>query len=588
MTEESLQQRINELEKQQSEIKETEQENLQTLQAAFMNLSPGGAVPAEIPSIIKAIEVLSEGLSIHVKNAEEKMAEAVAENKALEERMNQLETEVQDAKQSAEQRESELAQVRGELAQEKEKLAAVQSELHDERSKLNALQSQHADGDTGTDALRQRVVEDERKLGILSQRLAEVEAQARESEKEVCAWKNKLKAISESEREATTRIEIRGSRAKELSQQLFEQVEKMEHMLEQLGFTVIRQDGEIVVQRASKVNASSGIGDSLAQSGVVSVKPDPSLLDWMQAETAQEETDQYMAFLESLYQFDVDVFGDAVVKRVKDIELLARKWQKEARGYRDKYHRMQSEAHDKIAYRSFKEGDLALFLPTRNQAIRSWAAFNVGAPHYFLREQDAHKLQTRDWLLARITKIEERVVDLSKSMNGAHPDRRSIGGPVTRLRSMTRIPSNCQTVSDGTSWMLMKRSPAPLPPRAWVKAPLRRHVDARGSIRLKRTSNGGNVAKTLTKSLDSRRNSSSSKKGPPFAISQRANESTAELARPAEANTPVSRAHKRQRPPLKRFAVTSSRDREAPFTCSAFLLFFSAFVTPWVGADAPS
>ncbi|KAF7157892.1 hypothetical protein CNMCM5623_002326 [Aspergillus felis] len=542
MTEENLQQRINDLEKQQSEIKTREQESLQTLQAAFVNLSPGGAVPAEIPGIIKAIEVLSEGLSIHVKNAEEKMAEAVAENSALEERMNQLEAEVQDARKSAEQRESELARVRGELAQEKEKLAAVESELHDERSKLNALQLQHADDGSGTDALRERVVEEERKLGSLSQRLAEVEAQARQSEKEVSEWKNRVKVISESEQQATTRIEIRGSRAKELSQQLFDQVEKMEHMLEQLGFTVVRQDGEIVVQRASKVNASSGIGDSLAQSGVVSVRPDASLLDWMHAETAQEETDRYMAFLESLYQFDVDVFGDAVVRRVKDIELLARKWQKEARGYRDKYHRMQSEAHDKIAYRSFKEGDLALFLPTRNQAIRSWAAFNVGAPHYFLREQDAHKLQTRDWLLARISKIEERVVDLSKSMNGAHPDRRSIGGTSDAASFDDENPFE---LSDGLRWYLLdaneEKPGAPATPGLGKSTVAPAHVDARGSIRLKRTSNGGNVARTLTKSLDSRRNSSSSKKGP-FAISQRANESTAELARPAEANTPVSQS----------------------------------------------
>jgi autophagy-related protein 11 len=39
------------------------------------------------------------------------------------------------------------------------------------------------------------------------------------------------------------------------------------------------------------------------------------------------------------------------------------------------------------------------------------------------------------------------------------------------------------------------------------------HIDAKGSIRLKKASNGDLASKTLSKSLDSRRSSSNSKKG---------------------------------------------------------------------------
>lgn len=35
----------------------------------------------------------------------------------------------------------------------------------------------------------------------------------------------------------------------------------------------------------------------------------------------------------------------------------------------------------------------------------------MGAPHYFLKPLPEHRLFERDWLVARITKIEERVVD---------------------------------------------------------------------------------------------------------------------------------------------------------------------------------
>ncbi|RAL01698.1 autophagy protein ATG11 [Aspergillus ibericus CBS 121593] len=546
---ESLRARIDELQSQVTGNEKKDKENSHALQVAFLNLSPGGAVPAEIPNIIKAIEVLSEGLTIHAKNAEESATNAVAESKALEERLAQIESEAEELRKRAASQESELSRAHNELADERRKLSIVSSELEDERSKLIALQSQFAAGETGSDALRERVTEEERKLTSLAQRLAEVESLARQSEEEVTAWKTKVEAMSEAEQQATVRFETCGFRSQELSKQLFAQVEKLEHMLEQLGFTIIRQDGDIVVQRSSKVNALSSTGDSLSQSGVVSVRPDASLLDWMHADTKEEETDKFMAFMESLYQFDVDIFGDAVVKRVKDIEILARKWQKEARGYRDKYHRVQSEAHDKIAYRTFKEGDLALFLPTRNQAIRSWAAFNVGAPHYFLREQDAHKLQTRDWLLARITKIEERVVDLSKSMNGANPDRRSIG----EVSDGTSFDDeNPFELSDGLRWYLLdateEKPGAPATPGLGKSTVAPAHVDAKGSIRLKRTSAGGNVARTLTKSLDSRRNSSNSKKGHSSTPSQRGNDSTTDLARQAEQD-PAASLHSREAAP---------------------------------------
>ena len=78
------------------------------------------------------------------------------------------------------------------------------------------------------------------------------------------------------------------------------------------------------------------------------------MLGWMHAESPEEEEIKFSAFMESLSKFDVSIFGDVIVKRVKDIEQLARKWQKEARGYRDKYHRAQSDAHDKIDVRELR------------------------------------------------------------------------------------------------------------------------------------------------------------------------------------------------------------------------------------------
>ncbi|KAF8267645.1 autophagy-related protein 11-domain-containing protein [Lactarius quietus] len=102
--------------------------------------------------------------------------------------------------------------------------------------------------------------------------------------------------------------------------------------------------------------------------------------------------------IEVLRSFDHDGFLQAITKTGSTI----RKWQKHCKNYRQR-------SKGKISFRA----DLALFLPTRNSPTRPWAAFNVSFPHYCLLENGSftEQLKTREWLVARITSILERVVD---------------------------------------------------------------------------------------------------------------------------------------------------------------------------------
>lgn len=536
-TESDLQARIGELVNQRKEWDQKNQDNYLALQSAFTHLSPGGSAPTELPGTIKAIEVLSEGLAIHARSAEDSASKAMTNNKELEEKIKQLESELEERTKSSDAHEAELSRTSEELSQLQAKLNDANAELDQQRSRMASLQSQLSEGESGSDELRERVTESEQKHTDLSRQLAAAQSQLDDRQEE---WERKFGAASEAKRQALARFDARGIKSYDLSKQLYSQVEKLGKMLEKLGFVILRQDNQLVVQRMSKLSASSTLGESLAQSGIVSIKPDTALLNWVEAENGEEEDTRFSTFVESLAHFDVSVFGDAVVKRMKDIELFARKYQREARIYRDKYHRVQNEAHEKIAYRSFKEGDLALFLPTRNQTIRSWAAFNVAAPHYFLREQDSHKLNDRDWLLARISKIEERVVDLSKSLNGFTPDRQSIG-EVSDGASLE--DENPFELSDGLRWYLIdaaeEKPGAPATPGISKSTVASTQVDAKGSIRLNRPTDEGTVARTLSKSLDSRRNSSNSKRGT-STPSHHPNDSAIDIVRPADTDADPS------------------------------------------------
>lgn len=52
-------------------------------------------------------------------------------------------------------------------------------------------------------------------------------------------------------------------------------------------------------------------------------------------------------------------------------------------------------------------------MPTRNSAVPVWAAFNVSFPHHFLSATGvvAEQMKTREWIVARITSLTEKVVD---------------------------------------------------------------------------------------------------------------------------------------------------------------------------------
>ncbi|KAJ6562651.1 putative peripheral membrane protein [Mycena capillaripes] len=143
--------------------------------------------------------------------------------------------------------------------------------------------------------------------------------------------------------------------------------------------------------RSSTGMAESGFSSSMRHS-IISHLDEPSPID----------PSDPAAALETLRAFDHDHFLEAIGKTGSTI----RKWQKQCKEYRER-------AKGKISFRNFAKGDLALFLPTRNSVSKPWAAFNVSFPHYFLQATGhlAEQLKTREWIVARITSITERVVD---------------------------------------------------------------------------------------------------------------------------------------------------------------------------------
>ncbi|ORZ16485.1 hypothetical protein BCR42DRAFT_451423 [Absidia repens] len=110
---------------------------------------------------------------------------------------------------------------------------------------------------------------------------------------------------------------------------------------------------------------------------------------------------------------DIGKFVSRIFKKVRTAHDLTRRWQKEYKELKEKYSKLAVLAQEKISFRNFKVGDVALFLPTKNSTGKPWAAFNVNAPHYFLKPSDAisSQINSREWVVARITSVTEHSVN---------------------------------------------------------------------------------------------------------------------------------------------------------------------------------
>ncbi|KAL3420793.1 autophagy-related protein 11 [Phlyctema vagabunda] len=510
----------------------TKEEQYKTLESLHVKLSETSPIPDDLPQLIDALDKLAEDVVAELAVHKHGHAVSKADKEAAEANITTMQSELTAIQDKLTLEERQTSSIREKLGQETAKYAALEAEFADERLQLSSLRTKIADGETGSGAMRTRLEEEERKVIKLSEDLAARMSQIGSLEEELRFAKEKSESTQTRFKSLAGRFDARTLRAKDLTQRVYTQNDRLSLLLEQLSYSITREGTSMSVHRLprperSSNNDSSDPGTSLRRSvsGAVARKAmadsaDLELLHWMNSEDLEVEGQKYEAYLNSVNSFDIEVFCNVIAKRVRDLEYTMKKYSRDARAYREKSHGAQKEAHEKIAFKNFKEGDLALFLPTRNQATGAWAAFNVGAPHYFLREQDSHKLRHRDWLLARITKIENRVVDLSKSISSTHinaSDGRSFGEASNGGDSFE--DDNPFDLSDGLRWYLIdaheEKPGAPTTPGLGKSTVASTHVDASADIRrTKKLSHEGveGINKTLSKSLDSRRSSNNSKK----------------------------------------------------------------------------
>jgi autophagy-related protein 11 len=522
--------KVQRVQAEQEAKQEAEAEQLQQLATAHAHLTEDGEVPSGLAALSAALEELSRKSSAHAKDLEEAVAFAKSENESLWASNERQKNELAAAAERQAEVEDQARQTQERLSAEEAMTQSLKEQLQQEQEQLRMLRSKFAEGETGSEVLRQRVADEEARAGKLSHDLAEANSHINSLDVEIMRLQKKHKAYHDTAEASSERLQKKAEHAKDVSFRLYSQNTKLIRLLERMGFAVSYQDENMILERASRMGASTSMLEPQLNRTVSLTSPSPtrtqsynedtdlSVLRWPDALSAEDETAQFDAYIQQISRFNLDTFSEAVIKRMRDFEYTAKKYNKEAKesikradAYKERSLKLKTEAHTKIAVKDFKEGDLALFLPTRGQAKGAWAAFNVGCPHYFLNEKEGMRLGNRDFIVARINKIEQRVVDLSKTPAPPVDDDVSEAG--TSFQD-----DNPFDLSDGLTWWLVHATEergaggAPTTPGLGKSTVSTANVDVKGSIRVKRSSKGEDATKHLNKSLDSRRSSSNSKK----------------------------------------------------------------------------
>ncbi|KAJ7635147.1 putative peripheral membrane protein [Roridomyces roridus] len=324
-------------------------------------------------------------------------------------------------------RKLEEARARGENLEEQIKAARTESEKVDQalkdagREKDRMLRAQASEHDR---IIRDHIAEADGDRAVLERQFHELKAVQEHTERQLeglrsemelgnadsLGLREELQRVQRELRDARTaervlREDLRAGRA---SQSDFEQrLEESGRLTAQIldvamGFRAAHVKALNAAQlmtshpgtglRSNSAGMAESTFSSSMRHSIISHLDEPSPID---------PTDPAAA-LEVLRAFDHDHFLEAITKTGSTI----RKWQKQCKEYRER-------AKGKISFRNFAKGDLALFLPTRNSVSKPWAAFNVSFPHYFLQATGhlGEQLKTREWIVARITSITERLVD---------------------------------------------------------------------------------------------------------------------------------------------------------------------------------
>ncbi|UZJ52115.1 hypothetical protein CBS101457_001435 [Exobasidium rhododendri] len=416
------------------------------------------------------LEAHLHDLQIELKEAKDARNDASSRIEALLNKDSTAEKQISLAQERIDELSDQLSQARVEERKAKE----AQYETETARDKTMRTYRAEADGDRAI--LEEKLRSQNVSLLEAKERLKRKEREVGEYLESVKNLQGQLVAADEAHEElvrqleSTREINLETEMAKRQSDRNLEAiVEKLKPLMNKL-IDLHNAHRDMPILQVSSKNGSKNIKELPAEEAVdpeLSAQKEAAIKVFQRVTSEVGAVESIVELITCLSRF---ALLEKVIVKIEGLPLVVKKYVKVYKHTLEKVTKSQNMLKEKITFRNFAIGDLALFLPTRNNSGKPWAAFNINSPHFFLnftgtKENESLKesLQTKEWIVARIIKIECRVSTAGKQGTG-EPDGNpfqlpegvkfyllDVEGWSTSLAPLTRQKSASATFSTGNS-----------------------------------------------------------------------------------------------------------------------------------------
>ncbi|CCF59516.1 hypothetical protein KAFR_0H01060 [Kazachstania africana CBS 2517] len=337
----------------------------------------------ELKDKIKLLTLENATKDEELLNQRNSMVDLTIEKNAYRETLNHLNTQLTGIA-NAQERNSDIKSYDLQLKKQIDELIEINKS---QTTEYNALAAKFENAKIELESI------EEKGMQIQERQAEEIELLERNShdqQQEINQLKEKIKVLPDTETEGTQTESLSEERLAPLSDKglalkVFDILTSNVYILENIGLLLTTDEkhkNELLIRRVKglKKDVSQSLldesvrliepsGDNVSQLGIKSDVYHELKSALANTKNGAELGMQFSQFIEKFY--DDKLFATAVIKRFKDIEFLAKKLTKENKL---KSNLLENLNNQKIALKSFQAGDLALFLPTRENDTSSDAS----------------------------------------------------------------------------------------------------------------------------------------------------------------------------------------------------------------------
>jgi autophagy-related protein 11 len=202
---------------------------LKALRELWDQISPDESVPEDFSDLVDGISAKASDALARVRSLDSDIFLLRSELDSTHSAVKSARADKAALAERLSVEEAASIRLRETLAEENAKVLVLEGELAEGREQLSQLRAKISDGETGSESLRKRLEEEEKKITLVTEELASRQSQVGSLEEEAQHFRDKLQRSQAKLSGLTALFDTRSEHAKDLTQRLYSQNERLIH-----------------------------------------------------------------------------------------------------------------------------------------------------------------------------------------------------------------------------------------------------------------------------------------------------------------------------------------------------------------------